>query len=148
MMPMFSNREILAAVLAQWVQPAIQDIASGKLMQMPFLANIEAKIKSTGWVSPMWNMGNEIAPLLGGVSNIIIEPILSGYLQGVPDNAIPSLAHTIVDNAIANNGISLFEGNIVLEKGDLEELKNLLRYNLPITEENRYKVKNDKNEEL
>ena len=81
MMPMFSNREILAAVLAQWVQPAIQDIASGKLMQMPFLANIEAKIKSTGWVSPMWNMGNEIAPLLGGVSNIIIEPILSGYLQ-------------------------------------------------------------------
>ena len=144
----YTNRQILAAVLNKWLQPALQQMAGAKLMQMPFLANIEAKIKSTGWVSPMWNMGNEIAPLLGGVSNIIIEPMLSGYLRGVPDNAIPSLAHTIVDNAIANNGISLFEGNIVLEKGDLEELKNLLRYNLPITEENRYKVKNDKNEEL
>ena len=144
----YTNRQILAAVLNKWMQPALQQLAGAKLMRLPFLANIEAKVKSTGWVSPMWNMGNEIAPLLGGVSNIIIEPILSGYLQGVPDNAIPSLAHTIVDNAIANNGISLFEGNIVLEKGDLEELKNLLRYNLPITEENRYKVKNDKNEEL
>lgn len=147
-MPMYSNREKLAAVLSQWVQPAIQSIASGKVMQLPFFANIEAKIKSTGWVSPMWNMGGEIAPLLGGLSGQLIEPMLNAYLGNIPDEAIPGVAHTIVENAIANNGISLFEGNVVFEREDMEELRKLLRYNLPMTEAKKYEVIKEQKEEL
>ena len=38
-------------------------------------------------------------------------------------------------------GLSLFEGKIEFEKEDLEELKSLLRYNLPIQDvPNSYEV--------
>lgn len=137
---MFSNRQKLAAVLSKWLQPALQQLASEKFMRLPFLANLEAKIKSTGWVSPMWSMGCEIAPLLGGVATQLVEPMLSQYLQGVPDSAIPSIAHQVVDNALNNGNLSLFEGNVVFERSDLEELKTLLRYNLPMNNDENYQV--------
>lgn len=138
---MWSNRQILAAVLNKWLQPALQQMASTKLMQLPFLANIEAKVKSTGWVSPMWSMANEVAPLLGGVTTQLVEPMISQYLQGIPDQAIPKMAHQLVDNAMKQGQLSLFEGNVVFELCDLEELHKLLKYNLPIKEEECYKVK-------
>lgn len=138
---MWSNRQILAAVLNKWLQPALQQMASTKLMQLPFLANIEAKVRSTGWVSPMWSMANEVAPLLGGVTTQLVEPMISQYLQGIPDQAIPQMAHQLVENAIKQGQLSLFEGNVVFELCDLEELQRLLKYNLPIKEEEYYKVK-------
>ena len=138
---MWSNRQILAAVLNKWLQPALQQMASTKLMQLPFLANIEAKVKSTGWVSPMWSMANEVAPLLGGVTTQLIEPMISRYLQGIPDEAIPKMAHQLVENAMKQGQLSLFEGNVVFELCDLEELHKLLKYNLPIKEEECYQVK-------
>lgn len=138
---MMANRDILAAVLTKWLQPSIQQLAGARLMQLPFLANIEAKIKSTGWVSPMWSMSNEIAPLLGGVAAELVEPMLANYLQGIPDQAVPNMAHQIVDNALAQGQLSLFEGNVIFERDDLLELKSLLKYNLPIIEQKKYKVK-------
>lgn len=144
---MFSNAQKLAAVLNKWVQPAIQGLVGAKISQLPFLANVEAKIKSMGWVSPMWSLGKEVSPLLGGVSTSLIEPLLNRYLQGVPDDAIPNLAHSVVSDAIKNGGLELFEGNIVFEVEDLEELQNLLRYNLPIVESDSYQVITQKIEE-
>ena len=138
---MFSNRQKLAAVLSKWLQPALQQLASEKFMRLPFLANLEAKIKSTGWVSPMWSLGNEVAPLLGGVTTQLVEPMISQYLQGIPDQAIPKMAHQLVENAMKQGQLSLFEGNVVFELCDLEELHKLLKYNLPIKEEECYKVK-------
>lgn len=144
---MFTNAQKLAAVLNKWVQPAIQGLVGAKISQLPFLANVEAKIKSMGWVSPMWSLGKEVSPLLGGVSTSLIEPLLNRYLQGVPDDAIPNLAHSVVNDAIKNGGLELFEGNIVFEVEDLEELQNLLRYNLPIVESDSYQVITQKIEE-
>lgn len=138
---MFSNRQILAAVLNKWLQPALQQMAGAKLMQLPFLANIEAKVKSTGWVSPMWSMANEVAPLLGGITTQLVEPMINQYLQGIPDEAIPKMTHQLVENAIKQGQLSLFEGNVVFELCDLEELQKLLKYNLPIKEEECYHVK-------
>ena len=138
---MWSNRQILAAVLNKWLQPALNQMAGTKLMQLPFLANIEAKVKSTGWVSPMWSMANEVAPLLSGVTTQLVEPMISQYLHGIPDEAIPKMAHQLVENAIKQGQLSLFEGNVVFELCDLEELQKLLKYNLPIKEEECYKVK-------
>lgn len=144
---MFTNAQKLAAVLNKWVQPAIQGLVGAKISQLPFLANVEAKIKSMGWVSPMWSLGKEVSPLLGGLSTSLIEPLLNRYLQGVPDDAIPNLAHSVVSDAIKNGGLELFEGNIVFEVEDLEELQNLLRYNLPIVESDSYQVITQKIEE-
>lgn len=140
---MFSNRQKLAAVLSKWLQPALQQLASEKFMRLPFLANIEAKIKSTGWVSPMWSMANEVTPLLGGVVTQVVEPMIAEYLNGIPDQAIPKMAHQLVENAMKQGQLSLFEGNVVFELCDLEELHKLLKYNLPVVEEECYKVKTE-----
>ena len=140
---MFTNRQKLAAVLNKWLQPALAQLAGAKLMRLPFLANIEAKVKSTGWVSPMWSMANEVTPLLGGVGSQVVEPIIADYLKGIPDQAIPKMAHQMVENAMKQGQLSLFEGNVVFELCDLEELHKLLKYNLPIIKEECYHVKTE-----
>lgn len=138
---MFSNAQKLAAVLNKWAQPAIQGLIGNRLGQLPFMANIDAKLRSTGWVSPMWSLSREISPLIDGLSSSLVEPMLAKYLQGIPDDSIPELAHKIVEDAIKNGGLSLFEGKVEFEPEDLEELKTLLRYNLPVEEKaNTYKV--------
>lgn len=142
-MAVYSNKQKLAAVLNRWVQPAIQQLAGQRLGSLPFLANIEAKIKQTGWVSPMWKIGNELSPMIGGVSSALVEPMILRYLQGLPDEALPELAHNIVNDAIKNGGLSLFEGAIELDVEDLQELQMLLRYNLPIEERDRYEVRTE-----
>lgn len=136
-----SNSDILAAVLVKWAQPAIQSVAGTKLMQLPILASIEAKIKSTGWVSPMWSLGREVAPIIGGVGEQLLQPFLADYLRRIPDGAIPSMAHSLVENALKQGSLSLLEGNVIFEREDLEELQRLLRYNLPISEVINYNVK-------
>ena len=131
---MYSNAHKLAAVLNKWAQPAIQGLLGTRLGQLPFIANIDAKLRSTGWVSPMWSISKEISPLLDGLSSSLVEPMLARYLQGIPDEAIPELAHKVVEDAIRNGGLSLFEGKVEFETDDLEELRTLLRYNLPVPE--------------
>ena len=131
---MYSNAQKLAAVLNRWAQPAIQGLLGTRLGQLPFIANIDAKLRSTGWVSPMWSISKEISPLLDGLSSSLVEPMLARYLQGIPDEAIPELAHKVVEDAIRNGGLSLFEGKVEFETDDLEELRTLLRYNLPVPE--------------
>ena len=68
-------------------------------------------------------------------------PVIERYLQGMPDSSLPSIAHNLVDAAIVNGSLSLFEGNVVFEKEDLEELKNYLNWNLPLGESPAYEVK-------
>ena len=131
---MYSNAQKLAAVLNKWAQPAIQGLLGTRLGQLPFIANLDAKLRSTGWVSPMWSISKEISPLLDGLSSSLVEPMLARYLQGIPDEAIPELAHKVVEDAIRNGGLSLFEGKVEFETDDLEELRTLLRYNLPVPE--------------
>lgn len=131
---MYSNAQKLAAVLNKWAQPAIQGLLGTRLGQLPFIANIDAKLRSTGWVSPMWSISKEISPLLDGLSSSLVEPMLARYLQGIPDEAIPELAHKVVEDAIRNGGLSLLEGKVEFETDDLEELRMLLRYNLPVPE--------------
>lgn len=131
---MYSNAQKLAAVLNKWAQPAIQGLLGTRLGQLPFIANIDAKLRSTGWVSPMWSISKEISPLLDGLSSSLVELMLARYLQGIPDEAIPELAHKVVEDAIRNGGLSLFEGKVEFETDDLEELRTLLRYNLPVPE--------------
>ena len=138
---MFSNRQKLAAVLAKWGQPAIQGLIGSKINSLPLIANIEAKIKSTGFVSPMSSLGGDLSKLvMGGISAPLIEPFLNKALANVPDDMIPVLAHSFVENAIKNGSMVIFEGNIELEREDLEELQKLLRYNLPINPMDNYQV--------
>jgi hypothetical protein len=47
------------------------------------------------------------------------------------DASIPKMAHEIVDDALKNGELSLFEGKVVFEEADLRNLKRLLELNLP-----------------
>lgn len=110
------------------------------MSSLPFIANIEQKLKSSGWVSPMWSVGSEFGPLMSKVAAPVVEPLVAQYLSGFPDEAIPQIAHSLAENAIKQGGLSLFEGKIEFEKEDLEELQTLLRYNLPIKKTMGYQV--------
>ena len=55
--------------------------------------------------------------------------------------ALPQMAHSIVDKAIANGGLTLFDGNVSFTEQDMKDLKKLLDYNLPLKEEEHYTVR-------
>lgn len=137
---MINNAYKLSAVLTQWINPVMQQFAAGRMASLPFVQLIENKVKSSGWVSPAWSLASEISPLLNNVSCALVQPLLQRYISSVPDEQLPKMAHSIVDEAIKQGSLSLMEGRVVFEKEDLEELKQLLNYNLPLSQEDEYEV--------
>ena len=45
----YTNAQILAAVLAKWGQPAIEQLTSGKLDNLPWMQAVSNKVRSMGW---------------------------------------------------------------------------------------------------
>ena len=142
----YSNSQILAAVLNKWLQPVVLQFSNAKLSSFSFVQAIENKVRSLGFVSPNWSLTRELSPMLEPITNSIVQPLLNRYFSAVPDQAIPAMAHGIVDKAIANGKLELLEGKLIFEKEDLDELKKLLDYNLPLKEIDEYTVKTDKTE--
>lgn len=138
---MYSNSQILAAVLNRWAQPIVKQLSNSQLSKIPALYAIESKVKSSGWVSPSWSVGAELQPFVEAVTGSLIEPLLCRYLQNVPDESIPALAYGIVDRAIENGELTLLEGKLTFDKDDLGRLRRLLDANLPKPKTNNYKVK-------
>ena len=139
---MYSNAQILAAILNKWMQPILDTLLSGRMQSFGFLNSLENKIKSTGWVSGNWSIMKELSPLIEGVSGRIITPVLTQYMSMLDDASIPSLAHDIVDKWLSAGKVELLEGKIVIERSDLQDLKRLLNANMPIIEkETSYQVK-------
>jgi hypothetical protein len=82
----------------------------------------------------------DLSPIMEGITGSLVTPMLSKYLSMVDDASIPKMAHDIVDEALKQGKLSIMEGKVELETEDLIELKNLLNYNLPMREEQTYKV--------
>lgn len=137
----YTNAQILAAVINRWAAPLITSIIESSVSQMPFIANLESKVRSTGWVSGNWSITRELTPLMGNMTSVIVEPMLTQYIGNIPDAAIPQVAHTFVDNALRNGKLELMEGKVTFEKDDLELLKRLLNLNLPVSLGQGYEVK-------
>ena len=138
---MYSNAQILSAVLVKWLEPVITQLGGSKIMSIPALSAIQNKIRSTGWVSQNWSMINELSPIINKVGGMIVEPIITNMVSKYPDSDLPSIAHSIVDAAIENNGLTIFEGNISFDTDDLKKLKRLLDYNMPVSDASGYVVK-------
>lgn len=137
----YTNSQILSAVLNKWLQPVILQFSQAKMSSLPFVQAVENKVKSIGFVSPNWSLTQELAPLIEPVTNSVVQPMIGKYLSNVPDEAIPAMAHGIVDKAIANGKLELMEGRLIFDREDLTNLKNLLDYNLPLKKETEYVVK-------
>ncbi len=130
----YSNAQILSAVLNKYMQPLVNTLAMSKLQAVPFVQGIENKVKSMGWVSSNWSIVSELAPYTEAVSASLIGPILTQYISNIPDEAIPELAHGIVDKAILEGELKLIDGYISFDKHDLDKLKTLLNINLPLSQ--------------
>lgn len=128
---MYSNAQILAAVVNHWAQPLVKSLIGSYVGNIPALQMVENKIRSMGWVSPKWTLVGELSPIMESVTGNMFAPMMSKYLAAFDDATLPAMAHNIIDDAIKNGGLSLFEGKVVFEKSDLEELKRLLTLNLP-----------------
>ena len=137
----YTNAQILAAVLTKWGQPAIEQLTSGRLDNLPWMQAITNKVRSTGWVSQSWSLGRELAPVMGSMTEAIVTPMIERYLSSMPDGSIPVIAHKFVDAAIENDGLTLFDGNVTFDKDDLTELKHYLEWNLPLDASPVYEVK-------
>ena len=128
---MATNARILGAVINKWAQPLIATFINGNIQSIPLIQGIQNKIRSMGWVSPKWSLMSELSPLMESVTGNLVAPMLERYLSNVPDDTIPKMAHAIVDDALKNGELVLFEGKVVFERADLQQLKRLLELNLP-----------------
>lgn len=142
----YSNSQILSAVLNKWLQPVVLQFSQAKMSSFPIVQAIENKVRGIGFVSPNWSLTRELAPMIEPITNSIIQPMLNRYLAAVPDEAIPAMAHGIIDKALIDGKLELMEGKLLFEKEDLEELKKLLDFNLPLKDTDEYKVKTDNTE--
>lgn len=139
---MHSNVEILSAVVAKWLQPLVATIAASKIDKIPFLANIESKIKSTGWVRSDWSITSELSPFMPSVAQTFIEPALRNAMGNIADDQIPAFAFGLVDTAIENGSLEILDGNVKFDRDDLQRLRRLLELNLPLPAQ-PYQVKED-----
>lgn len=140
---MYSNAQILAAVVNKWAQPFIGQLIAGKVGSIPALGMAENWVKNLGIVSPNYSIVKDLMPIVGGASEIVVQPMLSRYLSMVDDATLPAMAHGIVDKAIENGELSLAEGFLTFEENDLKRLKRLLELNLPLEKSECYTVKTE-----
>lgn len=145
----YSNSDILAAIINKFAQPIVVQFAQAKASTLPMVSIIENKVKSWGIVSQNWSMVNELSPMIEPITGSLVKPIIKQYLSQIPDDAIPAMAHGLVDKALENGSLSLMEGRLQFEKEDLIELKKLLDWNLPLVKEEEYQVvMSDSKEEI
>lgn len=137
----YTNSQILSAVLSKFLQPLVQLYGGGWLSSLPAVKMLENKVKSIGIVSANWSFTKEAAPLIEGISGSVITPILNAQISKMDDAQVPVIAHSIVDSALKNGKLELFEGIVEIDESDLKELKRLLDINLPLTKVDAYVVK-------
>ena len=113
------------------------------MQSIPFVQGLENKVRSTGWVSSRWTLMGELSPLMESVTGNLVAPIIERYLLNVPDGSIPRMVHSVVDDALKNGELRLFEGKVVFEKEDLMNLKRLLELNMPYSVEDDVTIKTE-----
>ena len=97
---MYTNSQILAAVVSQWVQPLIGTLVTGKISNIPMLGAAENWVKNLGIVSPNYSIVKDLMPIIGGASDVIIVPMLNKYLSMLDDASLPAM--------VACRGVSYF----------------------------------------
>lgn len=136
----FSNSQILASVVSEWVRPAISQIAASNLMRLPMLQSLQATIDSLGLVSGNYSLQADIMPIMQPIINNLVTPMLTRYFDNIPDAAIPQMAHDVVEQMKQQGSVSLLEGMVTLDATDINELSDLLQKNLPVEQTEDYQV--------
>lgn len=142
---MHSNSKILAAVIASWAKPLIDQILVERIGSLQPVAAASEWVKKYFPVAGNYSIVNDLAFLAVPAAGIIIEPMVMNGISklGVSEEQIPAYAAKIADALLAeadkNGKVTLFN-TIELEKSDFTKLKKLLEKNLPAGKEEQYTV--------
>lgn len=143
---MHTNSEILTAVLVAWAKPMADRIIAD------IIAGNEGVVAANEWVrkyfpvAANYSIVNDLSFLAVPATELMLTPIVRNGIAklNIGEDDIPEYAAKIVDSAIAeakkNNGLTLFN-KIEIEKSDLEQLRGMLKRNLPVVASERYEVK-------
>lgn len=142
---MYSNIEILTAVIVTWAKPMVDEIVANRL------GNLQPVVAANEWVKKFfpvannYSIVNDLSFLAVPASEMVVGNFVRNGLEklNVKDQDIPAYAARIVDSLIEEadkkGSVSLFN-TVELEKSDLEKLRYLLRKNLPVEEFAKYEV--------
>lgn len=137
---MYSNAEKLATVVAYWARPAISQVATTKLVQLPLMQSAQASLMASGMVGSGYSLASDIQPFVEPIINSLVTPMLNRYFEGIPDEAIPKTARAIVDKMKQQRTFSILDGLITFEEADILELDALLSKNLPVETDTNYQL--------
>lgn len=137
---MYSNAEKLATVVAYWARPAISQVATTKLLQLPVMQSAQASLMASGMVGSGYSLASDIQPFVEPIINSLVTPMLNRYFEGIPDDAIPKTARAIVDKMKQQRTFSILDGLITFEEADILELDALLSKNLPVETDTNYQL--------
>ena len=142
---MYSNTEILTAVIVTWAKPMVDEIVANRLGNLQPVATASEWVKKYFPVPNNYSIVNDLSFLAVPASEMMVGNFVRNGLEklNVSDKDVPAYAARIVDSLIAEADkkgcVSLFN-TIELEKSDLEKLRYLLRKNLPVEENAKYEV--------
>lgn len=135
-----TNAEKLAAVVSCWARPAITEIASAKVAELPFMKSLQATVMGSGLVGPSYSLAMDVQPLVTPVVNAIITPMVEHAVANLPDHSIPQVAHSVVQQLKRQGSMSVLDGLVTFDMADFEKLDELLHKNLPVEESSAYQV--------
>lgn len=142
---MYSNIEILTAVIVTWAKPLVDEIVEHRLGNLQPVATASEWVKKYFPVPKNYSIVRDLSFLAVPASEIMVGNFVRTGLEklNVRDKDIPSYAARIVDSLIEQadkkGSVSLFN-TVELEKSDLEKLRYLLHKNLPVEETAKYEV--------
>lgn len=142
---MYSNTEILTAVIVTWAKPMVDEIVANRLGNLQPVATASEWVKKYFPVPNNYSIVNDLSFLAVPASEMMVGNFVRQGLEklNVKDQDVPAYATRIVDSLIEEADkkgcVSLFN-TIELEKSDLEKLRYLLRKNLPVGEFTKYEV--------
>ncbi len=136
----YSNAQKLAAVVSEWARPAISQIASSRLVRLPFIQSLQTAIQGSGMVGEGYNIANDLEPMMQPIVNSLITPMLTQYISSIPDENIPQMARSLVDKMKQQGTFSILDGLVTFEPQDIAELDQLLMKNIPVEHTEGYQV--------
>lgn len=142
---MYTNSEILTAVLVAWAKPMIDNIVSNRIGQFQQVQAANEWVKKYFPVAANYSIVNDLSFLAAPATELLMEPAIRNGIAklGVLDKDIPSYTSKLVDSMIGEaekkGSVSLFN-MVELEKSDLEKLRDLLQKNLPMEATAKYEV--------
>jgi FPC/CPF motif-containing protein YcgG len=133
---MHSNAEILTAVLAHWLQPMSEAVASIALGNK--LGGINEWAKKLFPLPSNYSITQELNFLVAPTMKAMLTPAVRNMLasSGIEDSAIPqfasNLAKSMREEADRKGRVTIFD-TFILSSSDIATLQDLLAKNLPIT---------------